>query len=142
MTDLGKVYCWGSGLYGQNGNNDGLILPYPNDNTSGPHLVSSTVFNQLSVGLNHNCALRASDGQAFCWGSNLSGEGGRRTTGDWARVPQAVVNTFKYDKIAAGGAHTIARATTGALVGWGYNAQGQLGIGSTMTMSSPVTILP
>ena len=104
--------------------------------------VSSTVFKELTASVDHSCALRASDGQAFCWGSNLVGEGGWGQTNNWARSPIAVVNTYKYDMIVAGGHHTVGRTTAGALVAWGMNAQGQLGNGTTTPASSPIPILP
>jgi len=75
-------------------------------------------------------------------GSNLVGEGGWGQTNNWARSPIAVVNTYKYDMIVAGGHHTVGRTTAGALVAWGMNAQGQLGNGTTTPASSPIPILP
>jgi alpha-tubulin suppressor-like RCC1 family protein len=42
--------------------------------------------------------------------------------------------------IAAGGAHTCAVLTTGDVMCWGSNAEGQLGIGSTSNTRVPSAV--
>ena len=42
--------------------------------------------------------------------------------------------------IAAGSLHTLALTSTGAVLAWGYNAQGELGDGSRKNTDVPVKV--
>ena len=46
-----------------------------------------------------------------------------------------------WNKIAAGGEHNLALTSAGIAYAWGKNAAGQLGDGSTVDKSSPVTVV-
>ncbi|MFL5582546.1 MAG: hypothetical protein ACJ8AO_19425, partial [Gemmatimonadaceae bacterium] len=72
------------------------------------------VATELAVGGFHACAL-ASDGAAYCWGSNTFGQLGNGTisTGSW--TPTAVSGGLRFSSIAAGGeAHSCALTSSGA----------------------------
>lgn len=69
----GQPYCWGSNstnLMG-NGGNYNQSQPQPRL-VDHPWLTSRTI-TQISVGLGHAC-VRATDGNAYCWGDNLFGQ--------------------------------------------------------------------
>ncbi len=71
----GIAYCWGTNRNGRFG-----YPPNPNQIHRVPEPVpGSRLFTQLSMGQSHMCGV-ATDGNAWCWGSNVKGELGDRTT--------------------------------------------------------------
>jgi alpha-tubulin suppressor-like RCC1 family protein len=135
VTAVGGVVCWGDNSSGQLG--DG--------STKDRHLpvavqgLSSGVVALAAAG-GHTCA-RTALGAMQCWGDNGSGQLGDGTTLD-SHVPVSVKGLpAGVSEVAAGGAHTCAVTTTGALLCWGSNGSGELGIDSTASkfLPSPVT---
>jgi alpha-tubulin suppressor-like RCC1 family protein len=131
------AWCWGDNRFGQLGLGD------TNGRTTPTRLDSSLLSNvtQVAAGGRHTCALR-NDGAILCWGDNRFGQLG---LGD--RDPRLVpteVSALGHDVsvLYAGGAHTCAINTDGAVYCWGDNRYGQLGDGTTEAKSSPVQILP
>jgi alpha-tubulin suppressor-like RCC1 family protein len=95
---------------------------------------------QIVAGGNHACARRVS-GAVVCWGSNESGETGDGTAGGSRVVPVMVVSGLSDAvEIAAGWQQTCARRTSGAVVCWGSNTNGQLGDGTTSARSAPIPV--
>jgi alpha-tubulin suppressor-like RCC1 family protein len=130
LTTTGAALCWGNGNSGQLGTGTATpqqIVPVP--------VAGSTLFDRLSAGFAHTCALQA-DGKAYCWGSNGSGRLGDGTT-TLRPAPVAVVGGAKFAVIAAGAEHTCGRSTAGSAICWGRNQEGQLGDNSTAARSSP-----
>ncbi len=88
----------------------------------------------VSVGQDHSCALKT-DGRAFCWGSNASGQLGVAASDTvcgvakrpCVLVPRAVETDLRFRQIAAGGQHTCAIALDRTAWCWGDNSYGQLG---------------
>jgi alpha-tubulin suppressor-like RCC1 family protein len=97
-----------------------------------PHdaVAAATSFTHVSAGGSHTCAL-ASDGRAYCWGDNLYGQLGDGTMDRERHVPTAVVGGLRFRGISAGTAHTCGITTDDRAYCWGYDYQGQLGIGGT-----------
>ena len=95
---------------------------------------------KVATGNGHTCAL-LSDGSVDCWGRNYSHQLGTNTTDtcqDWdgrnwpcSRAPLPVPGIAGAVAVAAGGNHTCALLSSGAVYCWGANAQGQLGDGTT-----------
>jgi E3 ubiquitin-protein ligase HERC3 len=95
----------------------------------------------ISVGVGHVCAL-IDDGSLKCWGENNDGQLG---VGDIAHrghslshmgINLPTVNlgaALTARLLVAGYSSTCALLTDGALKCWGYNFNGQLGLGDTMT---------
>lgn len=77
-------------------------------------------FSQISG----SCAL-ATDGTAWCWGSNVAGQRGNGTLLG-APVPTAVAGGLRFSRIGG----TCALTTDSAAYCWGTNWYGELGIGS------------
>lgn len=85
----------------------------------------------VSAGYLHSLALH-SDGSVRAWGSNDWGQ-----VGDNGSVPSqptpVVVRGLERGSavvaVAAGAAHSLALKADGSVVAWGYNGQGQLGVG-------------
>jgi alpha-tubulin suppressor-like RCC1 family protein len=135
LSPSGAAFCWGKDDLFQLGNGDGLSL---NSTTPIP-VAGGTVFNSITAGQNHTCALTAG-GSAFCWGDNSSGQLGAGTFASTSDVPLGVAGTFV--AISAGGTHTCALTAAGVAQCWGDNSSGQLGVSSSTTFQSntPVTV--
>lgn len=57
------------------------------------------------------------------------------------RSPDAVISVISAPRVAAGGAHSLARSASGGTVwAWGDNQYGQLGLGSTTGSAAPVVV--
>jgi alpha-tubulin suppressor-like RCC1 family protein len=84
--------------------------------------------------------LTSCTGNVYVWGAGGSGQLGLLFLND-VNVPTCV-NLFPSQAIAiaAGGAHTFAIRSDGTLWGWGGNASGQLGDGTTTNAIAPVQI--
>ena len=97
--------------------------------------VRNGVFAGVSVGLNHTCALRrtdgADDGFADCFGQNDYGQ---------LNVPLAAAQRGPYKMIACGDLHTCAIRDDDKVVCWGSNSDGQSsvppGLGQTLLVSA------
>ena len=84
----------------------------------------------IAAGRSHTCAINAAQ-EVLCWGSNGAGQLGVPI----AQVPRTSIPVKvdiggKATAIAAGGAHTCAILSTGAIRCWGSNERGQLGRGT------------
>jgi alpha-tubulin suppressor-like RCC1 family protein len=132
----GSVWCWGDAAYGQlgdgtYGNADGLRLT-PVKVLAGKRALDGAT--AVSAGLRHSCA-RASDGGAWCWGSNEFGQIGDgsmlepRPTA--MRVRQGKRNLDGVARISAGGHHTCVAMSDGGAWCWGLAEYGQLGDDTT-----------
>jgi alpha-tubulin suppressor-like RCC1 family protein len=134
LTLVGGVKCWGSNASGQLGNNT-TTERYRPVNVTG--LASGVT--QVAAGGAHTCALMTG-GAVKCWGGNYGGELGDGTTTnrlvpvDVAGLPGGVT------QVAAGGAHTCALMTGGAVKCWGGNYGGELGDGTTTNRLVPVDV--
>ncbi len=132
----GAAYCWGMDSTGQLGD-----ARHVNSTTPIPVSGGSTVatFASITAGFRHSCGVQ-SDGVAYCWGRNSTGELGTGGFGD-ADTPVPVAGDLRFTSISAGGdtvqpppvrieSHTCAIAVGGAAYCWGSNESGQLGNGS------------
>lgn len=127
----GKAYCWGSGRYGQIGDNthDDKTLP-----TKIQGALDNKTVTDISVGGTHICAV--ADGKAYCWGSGHYGQnGGGPHVSSSSLVPAPIgvnspVNGKIITQIDAGYEHTCALADGNAFC-WGYGNNGRIGDGTT-----------
>jgi alpha-tubulin suppressor-like RCC1 family protein len=120
----GIAYCWGRDSEGQLGDARLINSTTPIPVVSGE---SPAVFNAITAGGFHSCAL-ASGGAAFCWGGNNLGQLGNG--GDVAAdVPVAVAGGLSFVSISAGLRHSCGIVAGGGAWCWGSNSSGQLGIG-------------
>jgi hypothetical protein len=76
----------------------------------------------LTAGYSHTCAL-TTFGTAWCWGSYKSASSADSTT-------PALIGGYTFFQITAGYQYSLGLLSNGTLVGWGYNGQYTLGIGS------------
>ena len=136
LTPTGAVFAWGWNIVGQlgNGSTNGSDVPVK------VKLPGGTKVTRIAAGFAHSVAV-TSTGAVLAWGKNYNGNLGNGSTTD-SDVPVKVslpVGT-KVTAVAAGGEHSLAVTSIGAVLAWGYNADGQLGDGSTGASSVPVSV--
>ena len=141
ILDNDTVKCWGYNTYGALGAGD-TVTRGDNPGEMGDALPIADMGTgrfavQLSLGSNLSCA-RLDDGSVKCWGLNFWGQLGQGDTatrgdgpGEMGNALPAISLGATAASIAAGGQHACARLSSGATKCWGYNTDGQLGVGDT-----------
>jgi alpha-tubulin suppressor-like RCC1 family protein len=132
----GTAWAWGC-------NNLGLLGSGNTVSRSSPVSVVGgfTDWCQVSAGSGHSLGVRQ-NGTAWAWGSN--GTFGR--LGDNSIVnkssPVSVVGGFTdWCQVSAGRYHSLGVRTNGTAWAWGDNTQGRLGDNTTVSKSSPVSVV-
>ena len=136
LTPAGSAACWGANLRGQIGDGTTTQPLVP----KGVATPTGVTFASLAAGNEHTCAL-TSAGMAYCWGANGNSQLGdgttiQRGTPTAVRMPDGVV----FASLAAGGSHTCARTSAGAVYCWGANLNGQLGDGTMNQRTTPTAV--
>jgi len=112
----------------------------PSTTTSATYTISGTVAPPaLAAGADYTLAIR-SDGIAWGWGKNSSGQTGDGTTTTPRLLPRIVGGLTGAAAITAGDRHSHALTTDGTLVGFGSNTNGRLGDGTTTQRLLPTAI--
>lgn len=138
MTNDRRLQCWGQNDVGLAG--DGTTASprsLPVSSAAGLPYDAMT----LTVGLSHSCATRAST--TYCWGLNVFGVLGFGSPGNFTATPIAVSGTGipTFRRVFAGGYHACGLTPTGEAWCWGWNAEGQLGAGSTaFSTNTPIRV--
>lgn len=136
ITDVGALVCWGNSLSGGGGvpNAPESAVPVPVAGlSSGVRAVAS------SPGAYTACAV-TSVGGLRCWGQGAVGQLGNGGTADsWTPVPVTGLSSGVAE-VAVGDGHTCALTTSGGVLCWGSNVDGQLGTGSIPPLSSSVPV--
>jgi alpha-tubulin suppressor-like RCC1 family protein len=125
----GNLVCWGTNGLGQVGSGT-LGGTYTSPFNLGGN------WNRVVAGPNHTCALTS--GNLYCWGYDAYGQVGKNppASGPAAyAAPQQVGSATGWIDLALGRYHTCALQSfgTGPLFCFGYNPDGELGIGATST---------
>ena len=130
----GTLWTWGyNATYGAVG--DGTTV-----NKSSPVTTAGggTTWSQVAAGFNTSAAVKT-DGTLWTWGQNTYGSVGDGTTLDRSSPVTTVAGGTTWSQVAAGYFTSAAIKSDGTLWTWGYNNNGQLGDGTTLNRSSPVT---
>ena len=136
----GTLAGWGYDVTGQlgNGATNSTKVPVLVDQTG---VLAGKTIAAIASGSSHGLAL-CSDGNLAAWGSNTYGQlgnGGSGVSTSPVLVTRTGVLAGKTIRaIAGGGNHSLALCMDGTLAAWGWNAWGQLGIGSTTDSKVPV----
>ncbi|XP_044044063.1 RCC1 and BTB domain-containing protein 1 isoform X1 [Siniperca chuatsi] len=138
-TEDGNLFAWGHNGYSQLGNgstNQGLS----------PVLVTANLQNkkvrEVACGSHHSMAL-TEDGEVFAWGYNNCGQIGSGSTANQP-YPRKVTGCLQGKTavgITCGQTSSMALVDNGEVYGWGYNGNGQLGIGNNGNQLTPCRLI-
>jgi len=129
------VKAFGENATGQigNGGTADVSTPFTVPGLTGIKAVSAGG-DQLEA---HSMALK-SNGTVWCWGSNLyGGLGNASPTATYVTAPVQALLISNAIAISAGGWHSVALKNDGTVWCWGWNADGQLGDGTTIDKTIP-----
>lgn len=143
ITNLHRVYCWGSNQNGElgNGSSDPLALL--------PTLVDVSMLDfddepaKIFSGYYSNCFISKKN-KSYCWGSNMNGSLGLGTIGGTYPLPE-IINDFStpqnyFTSFSLGFYFNCGVTNLGKVYCWGRNNSGQLGDGSLDDRSSPTPV--
>jgi alpha-tubulin suppressor-like RCC1 family protein len=118
VLSSGAVYCW--------------TVTASTGAQSSPTVVAGlTGATAVSVGSAFMCALAGVSGTVSCWGNNVDGELGNGTSSATGSAsPSPVYGLSGVTQISAGMEHACARQSSGSVECWGWDAEGQLGVGT------------
>lgn len=139
FTDLGELYSWGHNGYCQLGN--GSANPVQSPIVIGTNLLEKKVI-EVACGSHHSMALTA-DGEVYAWGQNNCGQIGSNTTTNQL-TPRKVTSCIGGRisvSVVCGQTSSMAVLDNGEVYGWGYNGNGQLGIGNNTNQSNPCRVI-
>lgn len=136
MTSSGALFAWGYNFAGHLGVGDVVARSSP------VAVLGGLVFDPENIRFNGaKCLALTKKGKAYAWGTNGSGALG---VGDVASrsSPVAVLGGLTFVKIyMASFDSAYGLTSSGQLYAWGSNGNGQLGVGNTVSRSSPVAVL-
>ncbi|WP_027660638.1 RCC1 domain-containing protein [Salinispora fenicalii] len=136
LTSTGTVLAWGK-------NDDGQLGDGTNTSRSTPvnvDLPAGVTITAIAAGDDHSLAL-TSTGTVLAWGDNDEGQLGdgtntNRSTPVNVDLPPGTTITA----IAGGDDHSLALTSTGTVLAWGENDDGELGDGTTTDKLTPVNV--
>lgn len=133
------AYCWGRNDSGQLGE---PALADPASSVPAP-VSDDFALHAISAGYLSSCGLDSA-GTAYCWGSNRYGELGNSSTNDSATpvvVGSGQDGRENFSVVVTTGPHACGLRANGTLRCWGNNEFGQLGDGTTLDRSAPVSVV-
>lgn len=145
LLSNGTVMSWGSGGFGQLGDDSTANGDLPTDVSGVGGGGELTGVSAIAAGQDHSLALLG-DGTVVGWGSDTDGQLGDGVMGAGSDAPVQVVGPSGsgtlagVTALAAGQDHSLALLSNGTAMAWGSNADGQLGDGSTTSTDAPVTV--
>lgn len=133
-TAAGALLCWGRNVDGQVGDGTRTSRSRP---TAVKGLGSGV--RSVSVGFAATCAVTTA-GALKCWGGNGAGQLGTGDSTDRLTPADVVGLGSRVDSVSAGVGHACAVRTSGALLCWGANFDGQIGDGTTAARLRPTPV--
>jgi alpha-tubulin suppressor-like RCC1 family protein len=125
------LWAWGYSFFGMLGKGDTISY-------SSPVQVGTDSWDQITTGNYHSIGIRSN--AIYGWGLNDNGQLGVGNAS--SRSSPVQIGALTNWSIASGGwwSSTMAIKTDGTLWGWGRNGSGELGLGNTVSRSSPVQV--
>jgi alpha-tubulin suppressor-like RCC1 family protein len=153
LTSGHQILCWGGTEFYESGPLQGpTSCPGGDETTCSDQpqpvtLPGGEVPVGIALGSVHSCAL-AMSGRVYCWGwdnANQLGNttvtqtctDGDQTTGPCTGTPVEVTGLSGIQRLRAGGAETCGLDQAHHAYCWGYNGDGELGVGSTAPLTAP-----
>lgn len=144
VDDNNEVWAWGDNTYGQLGLGDTTRRDLATKITALSN-VSRVIVPDSAYATQDSAMFLLTTGAVWAAGSNAQGQlGVGSTTQQNTAVVVSGLTNISDLKLSNSGtyAHGLAIDTSGNLEGWGGNAHGQLGDGTTTQRTSPVTLSP
>jgi alpha-tubulin suppressor-like RCC1 family protein len=141
----GNVWCWGANVVGQLGDgtttarNVATRVCASGSGQDCPNGAPLSGVTAIAVGRSFSCALTTSGG-VKCWGTNIVGELGDGTTTNRLLPVDVSGLTSGVAALVAGEFHACAVLTGGGVKCWGYNIDGELGDGTQVSKTTPVSV--
>ncbi len=126
----GTLWTWGQNSVGQLGHNTRTKTSFPLQVFGG-----GTNWKQVSCGGYYMAAIKT-NGTMWCWGFNPFGNLGVDDTNSRSSPTQVSGGGTDWKQVSVGEYFSLALKTDGSLWSCGYNANGQLGDGTTTSRSS------
>jgi alpha-tubulin suppressor-like RCC1 family protein len=136
ITTLKTVWAWGANDSGQLGDGTLASHPAPEEVTG----IGTPSVAAISVGDKFAVAL-GSDGSVWAWGADGAGQLGNALTASPVTRPVETTGMESgITQVSAGASHVLALESNGTVLAWGDNAQGELGTGSTASVTGKVLV--
>jgi alpha-tubulin suppressor-like RCC1 family protein len=135
LKSNGRLYAFGNNYNGRLGIGN-------TTNQSSPVMIGSlTSVVDVDCGAYHSLAM-TSNGYAYGWGEGTLGELGNNDSGgeNVHSNPVQVQGVTNWSKVSAGLWSSAGLTDDGKLYTWGYNSDGQLGLGDRTSRSIPVQV--
>jgi alpha-tubulin suppressor-like RCC1 family protein len=129
----GTLWTWGLNAQGQLGIGNTAYQAAP------VQVGTDTNWKSVAVGQFHTVAIRT-DGTLWAWGLNNYGQLGVASAGTFQTTPVQIGTATTWRSVSAGYYHTLALRTDGTLWAWGFNYDGEVGIGTTDTQLEPAQV--
>ncbi|HEY8795081.1 MAG TPA: hypothetical protein VIM15_09075, partial [Gemmatimonadaceae bacterium] len=146
IISLGRGYCWGLDNDGQLGaaadslcfqeSSLGGTLPC---SLNPQRFGSDIAFADVSAGESSACGV-ATDGRAYCWGTNVLGELGNGNTAS-GPPPHLVTSALRFSTVTVGGSHACALTSDGTAYCWGRDLSGELGDARVVNSTTPIPVV-
>jgi alpha-tubulin suppressor-like RCC1 family protein len=157
LTSAHVILCWGGTEFYESGPLQGSTnCPGGNETTCTDQpqpvtLPSGEVAAAIALGDVHSCAL-ATSGSVYCWGWGNANQLGNttvtqictdadQTTGPCTGTPVKVTGLSGIQLLRAGGAETCGLDQAHHAYCWGYNGDGELGVGNTAPLTAPAEVI-
>jgi alpha-tubulin suppressor-like RCC1 family protein len=125
----GALWTWGHNADGQLGLAEGDIT----DRYAPAQVSFPDDWLTVAAGQSHSLGQRA-NGSLWAWGNNWNGQLGLGVTDTTSRqVPMRVGSDYDWKAVAGGKYHSLGIRANGSFWAWGFNAYGQLGLGTLDT---------
>jgi alpha-tubulin suppressor-like RCC1 family protein len=136
LTSRGRAYAWGDNRTGELGDGSRTSTDKP----VRVRLPTGTKLTAIRAGCRHNLAL-TSKGHVLAWGENALGQLGTGTKRNRSRPARVKIPAgTRIKAISAGCDHNLVLTTSGHVLAWGFNDDGQLGIGSHRNRLRPARV--
>ncbi len=136
LSTAGQLYAWGYNGKGEFGNGTTASSVTP----VAVAFPAAGAITSLMAGCSDSLAL-TSDGVVLAWGLNSDGElGNASNTSSSLPVGTELPAGTHVKSISAGCITSYARTAKGHVLAWGYNANGELGDGTTSNSEIPVRV--